>query len=148
MFTGRKGPESLLHSPVSPLPPTLSPHPRVQDPEVMEAPMDVSQCLEGSSMPTAPEMSDTALYAASLVRREASRGWWKSYRTPVLDIVEYKPPELPYDMVEIKAEGEGTALKRYICTHSHDLVLSAQVYCTCKLPCFCHQFFCTDAQEV
>ncbi|XP_026999390.1 mediator of RNA polymerase II transcription subunit 13-like isoform X1 [Tachysurus fulvidraco] len=113
MFTGRKGPESLLHSPVSPLPPTLSPHPRVQDPEVMEAPMDVSQCLEGSSMPTAPEMSDTALYAASLVRREASGGWWKSYRTPVIDIVEYKPPELPYDMVEIKAEGEGTALKSF-----------------------------------
>lgn len=84
--------------------------------------MDVSQCLEGSSMPTAPEMSDTALYTASLVPREASGGWWKSYRTPTADIAEYKPPELPYDMVEIKAEGEGTALKRYLCTSSHDLV--------------------------
>lgn len=76
--------------------------------------MDVSQCLEGTSLPTAPEMSDTALYTASLVPREANGGWWKSYRTPRVDKAELKPPELPYDMVEIKAEGEGTALKRYV----------------------------------
>lgn len=85
--------------------------------------MDVSQCLEGTPVPTAPEMSDTALYTASLAPREATGGWWKSYRTPRVDKAEFKPPELPCDMVEIKAEGEGTALKRYICTHIHDLVL-------------------------
>ncbi|TSL28182.1 Mediator of RNA polymerase II transcription subunit 13-like [Bagarius yarrelli] len=113
MFTGRKGPESLLHSPVSPLPPTLSPHPRVQDPEIMETPMDVSQCLESTSVPTAPEMSDTALYTASLVPKEASGGWWRSYKTPRVDKAELKTPDLPYDMVEIKAEGEGTALKSF-----------------------------------
>lgn len=90
-------------------------------------------------MPTAPEMSDTALYTASLVPREASGGWWKSYKIPRIDKAEFKSPDLPYDMMEIKAEGEGTALKRYIVTlkcahdpHTQDLGLSVQIYCGYK----------------
>ncbi|XP_062844613.1 mediator of RNA polymerase II transcription subunit 13-like [Trichomycterus rosablanca] len=113
LFTMTKGPESLLHSPVSPLPPTLSPHPRVQDTEVMEAPMSVSHFLESISVPAPPEMSDTALYTASLVPRDASETWWKCYRTPILDKAELRPPELSCDVVESKAETEGTALKRF-----------------------------------
>lgn len=80
--------------------------------------MDVSQCLEGTSLPTVSEISDTALYTASLVPREASGGWWRSYRIPKIDKFDFKPSDLPYDMVEIRAEGEGTALKRYI-LHTH-----------------------------
>ncbi|XP_036436074.1 mediator of RNA polymerase II transcription subunit 13-like isoform X4 [Colossoma macropomum] len=110
----RKGPESLLHSPVSPLPPTLSPHPRVQDPEAMEAPVGLPLCLEGPSVPPPPEMSETALYTASLVPRDAGGGWWKSYRIPRVDKAEFKPLELTCDVVENKSESssEGTTLKR------------------------------------
>uniref|UniRef100_A0AAR2K264 Mediator of RNA polymerase II transcription subunit 13 n=1 Tax=Pygocentrus nattereri TaxID=42514 RepID=A0AAR2K264_PYGNA len=112
----RKGPESLLHSPVSPLPPTLSPHPRVQDPESMETPVGLPHCLEGTSVPPPPEMSETALYTASLVPRDAGGGWWKSYRIPRVDKAEFKLLELTCDVVENKLESssEGTTLKRYI----------------------------------
>ncbi|XP_049330535.1 mediator of RNA polymerase II transcription subunit 13-like isoform X2 [Astyanax mexicanus] len=120
MSSIRKGPESLLHSPVSPLPPTLSPHPRVQDPEAMEAPVGLPHCLEGPPMPPPPEMSETALYTASLVPRDAGGGWWKSYRNPRVDKAEFKPSELPCDLLESKLEstGEGTVLKR-LYAHTH-----------------------------
>ncbi|XP_076868110.1 mediator of RNA polymerase II transcription subunit 13-like isoform X2 [Brachyhypopomus gauderio] len=111
----RKGPESLLHSPVSPLPPTLSPHPRVQDPEAVETPVSLPHCLEGPPVAPPPEMSETALYAASLGPRDAGGGWWKSYNTcRGVDKTDFKPPELSGDTAEGPADGagEGAALKR------------------------------------
>uniref|UniRef100_A0A4W4EGZ3 Mediator of RNA polymerase II transcription subunit 13 n=1 Tax=Electrophorus electricus TaxID=8005 RepID=A0A4W4EGZ3_ELEEL len=96
----RKVPESLLHSPVSPLPPTLSPHPRVQDPEAVEAPVSLPHCLEGPPVAPPTEMSETALYAASLGPRDAGGSWWKSFRTPRVEKPDFKPPELPGDTVE------------------------------------------------
>uniref|UniRef100_A0AAY5F5N5 Mediator of RNA polymerase II transcription subunit 13 n=1 Tax=Electrophorus electricus TaxID=8005 RepID=A0AAY5F5N5_ELEEL len=105
----RKVPESLLHSPVSPLPPTLSPHPRVQDPEAVEAPVSLPHCLEGPPVAPPTEMSETALYAASLGPRDAGGSWWKSFRTPRVEKPDFKPPELPGDTVESPAEGSTPA---------------------------------------
>lgn len=126
MFTLRKDHESLLHSPVSPLPPTLSPHPRVQDPEILEVPMGIPQCLESSSVPAPPEMSDTALYTVSLVSRDSSEYWWKSFRTPRGDKAEFKPPELALHIVEYNAESEGTALKRFFAQTHKRLKISEE----------------------
>uniref|UniRef100_A0A3P8YBA1 Mediator of RNA polymerase II transcription subunit 13 n=1 Tax=Esox lucius TaxID=8010 RepID=A0A3P8YBA1_ESOLU len=112
LSAGRKAQESLLHSPISPLPPTLSPHPRVgQDPEVL------APCPDGASGMGVMEHSETALYAAPLGprEREAGAGWWRGFRTPRTDKAEFRPPELPSDRVEIKTETqatEGAALKR------------------------------------
>ncbi|KAJ7987316.1 hypothetical protein DPEC_G00337460 [Dallia pectoralis] len=109
---GRKAPESLLHSPISPLPPTLSPHPRVgQDHEVL------APCPDGPSGMGVMEHSETALYAAPLGprEREAGAGWWRGFKTPRADKAEFRPPELPCEKVEIKADtqaNEGAALKR------------------------------------
>uniref|UniRef100_A0A672IUR7 Mediator of RNA polymerase II transcription subunit 13 n=1 Tax=Salarias fasciatus TaxID=181472 RepID=A0A672IUR7_SALFA len=96
---GRKGPESLLHSPVSPLPPTLSPHPRVQDPEAPDGPVDVPVCPEGASGLGAIA-SETAAYAALLRQRESGAGWWRGFRTPRTDKSDFRPPELPSDKLE------------------------------------------------
>uniref|UniRef100_A0A673X989 Mediator of RNA polymerase II transcription subunit 13 n=1 Tax=Salmo trutta TaxID=8032 RepID=A0A673X989_SALTR len=118
LSAGRKGPQSLLHSPVSPLPPTLSPHPRVgQDPEVLDAPVGMAPCPDGTSGLGVMEPSATALYAAPLGprEREAGAGWWRGFRTPRADKAEFRPPELPSDRVELKTETqvtEGVALKR------------------------------------
>ncbi|XP_045064025.1 mediator of RNA polymerase II transcription subunit 13-like isoform X4 [Coregonus clupeaformis] len=116
LSTGRKAPESLLHSPVSPLPPTLSPHPRVgQDPEVLDASLGMAPCPDGASGMGVMEPSETALYAAPLGPREAGAGWWRGFRTPRADKAEFRPPELPSDRVEVKTETqatEGVALKR------------------------------------
>uniref|UniRef100_A0A672IXN7 Mediator of RNA polymerase II transcription subunit 13 n=1 Tax=Salarias fasciatus TaxID=181472 RepID=A0A672IXN7_SALFA len=101
---GRKGPESLLHSPVSPLPPTLSPHPRVQDPEAPDGPVDVPVCPEGASGLGAIA-SETAAYAALLRQRESGAGWWRGFRTPRTDKSDFRPPELPSDKLEeVKTE--------------------------------------------
>uniref|UniRef100_A0AAZ3Q877 Mediator of RNA polymerase II transcription subunit 13 n=1 Tax=Oncorhynchus tshawytscha TaxID=74940 RepID=A0AAZ3Q877_ONCTS len=118
LSAGRKAPQSLLHSPVSPLPPTLSPHPRVgQDPEVLDAPVGMAPCPDGASGLGVMEPSATALYAAPLGprEREAGASWWRGFRTPRADKAEFRPPELPSDRVELKTETqatEGVALKR------------------------------------
>uniref|UniRef100_A0A8D3BQ43 Mediator of RNA polymerase II transcription subunit 13 n=1 Tax=Scophthalmus maximus TaxID=52904 RepID=A0A8D3BQ43_SCOMX len=115
----RKG-ESLLHSPMSPLPPTLSPHPRVQDPEVLDGPMDMAICPDGVSG-LGPISSETAVYTALLRQRENGAGWWRGFRTPRTDKTDVRPPELPTDKLEeVKAEAatEGAPLKRlYTQTH-------------------------------
>lgn len=115
LSNGRKAPESLLHSPVSPLPPTLSPHPRVQDPEVLDGPVDMPLCPDGASgLGVIP--SETALYTALLRQRESGAGWWRGFRTPRTDKTDFRPPELPIDRLgELKTETatEGAALKRY-----------------------------------
>uniref|UniRef100_A0AAQ5YRV8 Mediator of RNA polymerase II transcription subunit 13 n=1 Tax=Amphiprion ocellaris TaxID=80972 RepID=A0AAQ5YRV8_AMPOC len=99
LSNGRKAPESLLHSPMSPLPPTLSPHPRVQDPEVLDGPVDMPVCPDG-----APGLgmitSETAVYTALLRQRENGAGWWRGFRTPRTDKTDFRPPDLPADKLE------------------------------------------------
>ncbi|XP_049593207.1 mediator of RNA polymerase II transcription subunit 13-like isoform X3 [Syngnathus scovelli] len=114
LSNGRKAPESLLLSPMSPLPPTLSPHPRVQDPEVLEGPLDMHVCQEaaaGMGLMT----SETAMYIALLKQRENGAGWWRGFRTPRTDKMDFRPPEVLADKLEegkTEAIPEGTALKR------------------------------------
>lgn len=114
LSNGRKAPESLLHSPMSPLPPTLSPHPRVRDPEVVDVPVDMPVCPDGSSGVGAIT-SETAVYAALRRQRENGAGWWRGFRTPRTDKTEFGPPELPFDKLEdVKTDtaNEGAPLKR------------------------------------
>ncbi|XP_069571315.1 mediator of RNA polymerase II transcription subunit 13-like isoform X1 [Brachyistius frenatus] len=114
LSNGRKAPESILHSPMSPLPPTLSPHPRVQDPEVLDGPVDMHVCPDGASglgMIT----SETVVFTALLRQRENGAGWWRGFRTPRTDKTDFRPPELPTDKLEeVKTETttEGAPLKR------------------------------------
>lgn len=109
-----KAPESLLHSPVSPLPPTLSPHPRMQDPGAPDPPDGIAPCPEAAPTPGLLEHSDTALYVAPLGHREPGGGWWRGYKTPNAENPEFRAPELPPDRLEGKLEptSEGAALKR------------------------------------
>ncbi|XP_040053717.2 mediator of RNA polymerase II transcription subunit 13-like isoform X3 [Gasterosteus aculeatus] len=117
---GRKAPESLLHSPMSPLPPTLSPHPRVQDPEALGGPADVPLCQDGAAV-LGLIASETAVYTALLRQRENGAGWWRGFRTPRTDETDCRPCELPTDVLEeVKTEAatEGALLKRlYTQTH-------------------------------
>ncbi|XP_056258962.1 mediator of RNA polymerase II transcription subunit 13-like isoform X2 [Seriola aureovittata] len=116
----RKAPESLLHSPMSPLPPTLSPHPRVQDPEVLEGPVDMPVCPDGASG-LGVITSETAVYTALLKQRENGAGWWRGFRTPRTDKTDYRPPDLPSEKSEdakTETASEGAPLKRlYTQTH-------------------------------
>uniref|UniRef100_A0A8C9Z2E6 Mediator of RNA polymerase II transcription subunit 13 n=1 Tax=Sander lucioperca TaxID=283035 RepID=A0A8C9Z2E6_SANLU len=120
LSNGRKAPESLLHSPMSPLPPTLSPHPRVQDPEVLDGPLDMPVCQDGTSG-LGLITSETAVYTALLKQRENGASWWRGFRTPGTNKTDYRPCELPADKLEeVKTETatEGTLLKRlYTQTH-------------------------------
>uniref|UniRef100_A0A8C7ZA87 Mediator of RNA polymerase II transcription subunit 13 n=1 Tax=Oryzias sinensis TaxID=183150 RepID=A0A8C7ZA87_9TELE len=75
MSNGRKPPESLLHSPMSPLPPTLSPHPRMQDPEGLDVPLDATVCPDGGSGVGAIT-SETAVYTDLLRQRENGVMFW------------------------------------------------------------------------
>uniref|UniRef100_A0A3B4AE80 Uncharacterized protein n=1 Tax=Periophthalmus magnuspinnatus TaxID=409849 RepID=A0A3B4AE80_9GOBI len=94
LSNNRKVPESLLHSPVSPLPPTLSPHPRALEPDLVDGLVDMGVCPDGAmGMIT----SETAAYSALLRQRESGADWWKGFRTPKTDKTEFKPPELPAD---------------------------------------------------
>uniref|UniRef100_A0A8C4E9Z6 Mediator of RNA polymerase II transcription subunit 13 n=1 Tax=Dicentrarchus labrax TaxID=13489 RepID=A0A8C4E9Z6_DICLA len=104
LSNGRKAPESLLHSPMSPLPPTLSPHPRVQDPEVLDGPVDMPVCPDGASG-LGVIASETVVYTALLRQRENGAGWWRGFRTPRTDKTDFRPPELPSDKLEeVKTE--------------------------------------------
>lgn len=114
LSNGRKAPESLLHSPMSPLPPTLSPHPRVRDPEVLDVPVDMPVCPDGASG-LGVIASDTAVYTALLRQRENGAGWWRGFRTPRTDKTDFRPTELPSDKLEdVKTDTatEGAPLKR------------------------------------
>uniref|UniRef100_A0A3B3D0C2 Mediator of RNA polymerase II transcription subunit 13 n=1 Tax=Oryzias melastigma TaxID=30732 RepID=A0A3B3D0C2_ORYME len=117
---GRKPPESLLHSPMSPLPPTLSPHPRMQDPEGLDAPLDVTVCPDGGSG-VGVITSETAVYTDLLRQRENGVGWWRGFRTPRTDKTEFCPPELPLDNLEemnSEVTADSVPLKRlYTQTH-------------------------------
>ncbi|CAF99193.1 unnamed protein product, partial [Tetraodon nigroviridis] len=99
LSNGRKVPESLLQSPVSPLPPTLSPHPQVREPEVLDVPMDLPACPEGpSGLGLTP--SETAVYSALLRKKESGAGWWRGFRTPRTDKADFRAPDLPTDILE------------------------------------------------
>lgn len=114
LSNGRKAPESLLLSPMSPLPPTLSPQPRVQDPEVLDGPIDMHVCPDGALV-LGVMSSETAVYTALLRQRENEAGWWRGFRTPRTDKTDYRPPELPADKLEeVKTDTatEGAPLKR------------------------------------
>ncbi|XP_072227786.1 mediator of RNA polymerase II transcription subunit 13-like isoform X2 [Leuresthes tenuis] len=114
LSNGRKPPESLLHSPMSPLPPTLSPHPRIQDPEVPDAPVDMPVCSDAASG-FGLITSDTSVYTALLRQRENVAGWWRGFRTPRTDKTDFRPPEVPADKLEdmkTEATTEGASLKR------------------------------------
>ncbi|XP_055009961.1 mediator of RNA polymerase II transcription subunit 13-like isoform X3 [Boleophthalmus pectinirostris] len=112
LSNNRKVPESLLHSPVSPLPPTLSPHPRVLEPDLLDGPVDIGVCSDGAmGMIT----SETAAYSALLRQRESGADWWRGFRTPKMDKTDFKPPDLPPDILEdMQSEmvTETTPLKR------------------------------------
>lgn len=119
LSNGRKAPEPLLHSPMSPLPPTLSPHPRGRDPDgapdvAADTAADPPVCVDGSSG-AGSITSETAVYKSLRRQRENAAGWWKGFRTPRTDKAEFGPPELPYDKLEDAkgdAGSEGTPLKR------------------------------------
>ncbi|XP_061888240.1 mediator of RNA polymerase II transcription subunit 13-like isoform X1 [Entelurus aequoreus] len=109
----RKAPESLLLSPMSPLPPTLSPHPRTQDPDMHMCP----EAASGMGFMT----SETVAYTALLKQRENEVGWWRGFRTPSSDKVDFRPPEVLADKLEdgkTDAVPDGASLKRlYTQTH-------------------------------
>lgn len=114
MSNGRKPPESLLHSPMSPLPPTLSPHPRMQDPEGLDVPLDATVCPDGGSGVGAIT-SETAVYTDLLRQRENGVSWWRGFRTPRTDKTEFSPPELPLDNLEemnLEVAADAVPLKR------------------------------------
>ncbi|CAL8319983.1 unnamed protein product [Lota lota] len=132
----RANPRSLLHSPGSPLPPTLSPHPREQDPREQDPreqdPRDPLLGLPVDPLPPCPDggvgggvgggsgsggmmSSETALYAALLEPKDTRVGWWRGYRMPRSNKADPKPPDLPVDRLgEMKMEtaSDGLALKR------------------------------------
>ncbi|XP_070408425.1 mediator of RNA polymerase II transcription subunit 13-like isoform X3 [Nothobranchius furzeri] len=120
LSNGRKPPESLLHSPMSPLPPTLSPHPRIQDPEVLDGPVDMPMCPDGASG-LGVITSETAMYTTMLRQRENGVGWWRGFRTPRTTKIDFRPPELPTDKLEemrTETTAEGGSFKRlYTQTH-------------------------------
>ncbi|XP_015221754.2 mediator of RNA polymerase II transcription subunit 13-like isoform X1 [Lepisosteus oculatus] len=115
-----KVPDSPVHSPVSPLPPTLSPHPRMQDPEVLEPPVGLPPCPEVPLGPRLPEPSESTLYVAPLSFSEAGGGWWKGYKLPSSDTPEFRPSDVHCERAELKPDAatEGAALKRLF-TQSH-----------------------------
>ncbi|KAJ3605431.1 hypothetical protein NHX12_027478, partial [Muraenolepis orangiensis] len=80
--------ESPLRSPVSPLPPTLSPHPREQD----------------HRDPPPGDPDPTALYAALLGPKDATVGWWRGFRTPKSNKADPKPPDLPLDRLYMQTQ--------------------------------------------
>lgn len=115
LSNNRKVSESILHSPVSPLPPTLSPpHPRVQDPDLLDRPVDLGVCSEGV-LSMGLITSETAAYSALLRQRQSGAGWWRGFRTPKSDKTDFKPPDLPSDLLDdmqTDTGTEGTPLKR------------------------------------
>lgn len=139
LSNGRKAPESLLHSPMSPLPPTLSPHP-----------VDMPVCPDGASG-MGMIASETAVYTALLRQRENGAGWWRGFRTPRTDKTDFRPPELPSDKLEeVKTEtaAEGAPLKRSlllftVCFYYYVLrYVSCSLYCSCPPLSFTYNFEC------
>lgn len=114
LANSRKPTESLLHSPMSPLPPTLSPHPRMQDPEVLDVAVDMPVCPDGASG-LGVITSETAVYTTQLRQRENGLSWWRGFRTPRTNKTDFSSPELPTDKPEeIKTETctDGALFKR------------------------------------
>lgn len=123
------------HSPISPLPPTLSPQPRGQETESLDPPsvpvnpalygnglelqqlssLDDRTVLVGQRLPLMAEVSETALYCGIRPSNpESSDKWWQSFRLPSSDDAEFRPPELQGERCDAKMEvnSESTALQR------------------------------------
>lgn len=123
------------HSPISPLPPTLSPQPRGQEAESLDPPsvpvnpalygnglelqqlsaLDDRTVLVGQRVPLTAEVSETALYCGIRPSNpESSDKWWHSYHLPSVDDAEFRPPELQGERCDAKTEvtSESTALQR------------------------------------
>lgn len=123
------------HSPISPLPPTLSPQPRGQETESLDPPsvpvnpalygngLDLQQLstlddrtvLVGQRLPLMAEVSETALYCGIRPSNlESSDKWWHSFCLPRIDDAEFRPPELQGEKCDDKMEvnSESTALQR------------------------------------
>ncbi|RXM96315.1 Mediator of RNA polymerase II transcription subunit 13-like [Acipenser ruthenus] len=106
--------DSPPHSPASPLPPTLSPHPRGQDSDGREPGVGLPMYQELLPGRKLPDLSETALYAPPLCSGEEGGGWWRGYKTPNAEDSEFRTPELLPDCGGFKMEAvtEGAALKR------------------------------------
>nr|BAE00596.1 unnamed protein product [Macaca fascicularis] len=125
------------HSPISPLPPTLSPQPRGQETESLDPPsvpvnpalygnglelqqlstLDDRTVLVGQRLPLMAEVSETALYCGIRPSNpESSEKWWHSYCLPPSDDAEFRPPELQGERCDAKMEvnSESTALQRLL----------------------------------
>ncbi|CAL1569307.1 unnamed protein product [Knipowitschia caucasica] len=129
----RKVSDSLLLSPVSPPPPTLSPHPRGMDPDLGDGSVDLGLYSDGSlgmGMMASEMASETAMYAALLRQRESEAGWWRGFRTPRSDKSDCRPPSLPLDRLEEEglqeAESEATPLKRLFAQTQQSFKISVE----------------------
>ncbi|KAJ8286318.1 hypothetical protein GJAV_G00037090 [Gymnothorax javanicus] len=115
LAVSEKLPEPLLHSPVSPLPPTLSPQPQLHQSDALDAPVCLPPCpaeaLMGNTGPEPSDPSDTALYAGPR-GPETQAVWWAGYRVPDAEGAGFQVPELSGNQAESKSETEGLALKR------------------------------------
>lgn len=123
------------HSPISPLPPTLSPQPRGQEAESLDPPsvpvnpalygnglelqqlstLDDRTVLVGQRVPLMAEVSETALYSGIRPSyTESSDKWWQSFRLPSSEDAEFRPPELQGERFDTKLDvnPESTALQR------------------------------------
>lgn len=123
------------HSPISPLPPTLSPQPRGQEAESLDPPsvpvnpalygngLDLQQLstiedrtvLVGQRLPLMAEASETALYSGLRPSyTESSDRWWQSFRLPSSEDIEFRPPELQGERFDtaLDLNPESTALQR------------------------------------
>ncbi|XP_051777344.1 mediator of RNA polymerase II transcription subunit 13-like [Erpetoichthys calabaricus] len=105
---------------LSPLPPTLSPHPQIQDTEGLEIAVSLPVYHELPPGPKPPEPSDTTLYAAPLATGKEGTGWWRDFVVPMAEGTEFRPPELHADRAEVKVQAatEGIALKSSLASSS------------------------------
>ncbi|XP_007423606.2 mediator of RNA polymerase II transcription subunit 13-like [Python bivittatus] len=122
-------------SPISPLPPTLSPQPRGQEADSLDPPSDpvnpalYSNGLElqpmastedrtvlvGQRLPLMAEVSETALYCG-VVHNQESSNKWQGYSLPLHSDLEFRPPELQCEIYDVKMDvaSENSALKRLL----------------------------------
>uniref|UniRef100_A0A8D0D4T2 Mediator of RNA polymerase II transcription subunit 13 n=1 Tax=Sander lucioperca TaxID=283035 RepID=A0A8D0D4T2_SANLU len=129
LSNGRKAPESLLHSPMSPLPPTLSPHPRVQDPEVLDGPLDMPVCQDGTSG-LGLITSETAVYTALLRDHIHTLGLFQqpgveALREPGDDPYDFKEGDIEYTFSSskrLKAQGREPSKKAKVGQHNAVIV--------------------------
>lgn len=123
------------HSPISPLPPTLSPQPMGPEAEGLEgAPVPINPLLYSNGMelqaipslddktgllsqrlPPVPEVSETTLYNGITAQNleSSDKVSWQCYKTLSCAEREFRPPELHCDRCDSKMDNaDGSALRR------------------------------------